>query len=169
MSYQTLTVDVADRLAVITIGRPQVRNALSRQVLADLRAALGLPETNLSVLPGAGGSQRLARLVGTGRAIELILTGRSLDAEAHSIGLVTSVVPQPELLDAARGIAAKILAKDPLAVRLAKLVIRAGMDADQRTGQVVERLAQALLYTTADKREGAAAFLDKRAPAFQGR
>ena len=65
--------------------------------------------------------------------------------------------------------AGQILAKGPLAVRLAKLVIRAGMDADQRTGLVVERLAQALLYTTEDKREGAAAFLDKRAPAFEGR
>ena len=258
MTYQTLTVEVNDRLAVVTISRPEVRNALSRQVLADLRAALatlradaqvgvvaitgaekafvagadiaqlqgytlhtgldaemqrlfdeieafekptiaavngfalgggcelamscdirialdsarfGLPETNLSVLPGAGGTQRLARLIGTGRAIELILTGRFVDAaEAREIGLVTSVVvPPAELFDTVRTVADRILAKGPLAVRLAKLVVRAGMDADQRTGLVVERLAQALLYTTDDKREGAAAFLEKRAAAFRGR
>ena len=254
----TVTVDIGDRLAVVTINRPDVRNALSRQVLADLRAAFaslrtddnvgvvavtgsgdaafvagadiaqlrgytlhtgldaemqrlfdeieayekptiaavngfalgggcelamacdiriaadtarfGLPETNLSVLPGAGGTQRLARLVGTGRAIELILTGRFVGAaEARDIGLVTSVVPRADLLDEARAVAGRILAKGPLAVRLAKLVVRAGMDTDLRTGLVVERLAQALLYTTDDKREGATAFLDKRPPAFQGR
>jgi enoyl-CoA hydratase/carnithine racemase len=254
----TVTVDIRDRLAVVTINRPDVRNALSRQVLADLRATLaalraddevgvvavtgagdaafvagadisqlrgytlhtgldaemqrlfdeieayekptiaavngfalgggcelamacdiriaadtarfGLPETNLSVLPGAGGTQRLARLVGTGRAIELILTGRFIRAtEAREIGLVTSIVPQPKLLDEVRTVADRILAKGPLAVRLAKLVVRTGMDADLRTGLVVERLAQSLLYTTDDKREGASAFLDKRPPAFQGR
>jgi enoyl-CoA hydratase/carnithine racemase len=258
MSYETLTVEVTDRLAVVTINRPDVRNALSRQVLADLRAVLavlrdddevgavaftgagdkafvagadisqlqeytlhtglegeiqrvfdeieafdkptiaavngfalgggcelamscdiriaadtarfGLPETNLAVLPGAGGTQRLARLVGTGRAIEMILTGRLVDAaEAREIGLVTSVVLQHELLAAVRDLADRILAKGPLAVRLAKLVIRAGMDTDQRTGLVVERLAQALLYTTGDKHEGASAFLEKRPAAFQGK
>ena len=137
--------------------------------IATENARFGLPETNLSVLPGAGGTQRLARLVGTGRAIELILTGRFLDAaEARATGLVTAVVPAPELLAEVRAIADRILAKGPLAVRLAKLVVRAGMDADQRTGLIVERLAQALLYTTDDKREGAAAFLDKRPPSFQG-
>lgn len=138
------------------------------RIAADV-ARFGLPETALSVLPGAGGTQRLARLVGTGRAVEMILTGRMLDAqEALTAGLVTAVVPAVDLLAAARSTAATILAKGPLAVRLAKLVVRAGMDTDQHTGQVVERLAQALLYTTADKREGAEAFLAKRSPAFEG-
>jgi enoyl-CoA hydratase/carnithine racemase len=122
------------------------------------------------VLPDAGGTQRLSRLVGVGRAIELILTGRLVDAdEACAIGLVTSVVPAADVLDEARRVAAQILAKGPLAVRLAKLVVRSGMDADQRTGQVVERLAQALLYASDDKREGAEAFLAKRPAAFGGR
>ena len=257
MSHETLAVEVDDRLAVVTVDRPEVRNALSRQVLAELRdvltvlrerddvglvaftgagekafvagadigqlqtydlhtgldaalqrafdeieafpkptvaavngfalgggcelamacdiriasenARFGLPETTLSVLPGAGGTQRLARLVGTGRAIEMILTGRFVDAaEAHAIGLVTAVVPADALAGELRRLADQILAKGPLAVRLAKLVVRAGMDADQRTGQVVEQLAQALLYTTADKAEGASAFLEKRRPAFKG-
>ena len=96
------------------------------RIAADT-ARFGLPETNLSVLPAAGGTQRLARLVGTGRAIEMILTGRLVDAaEAERIGLVTSVVPGSELLSKAREVADQIRAKGPLAVRLAKLVIRPG-------------------------------------------
>jgi enoyl-CoA hydratase/carnithine racemase len=150
-------------------GGCELAMACDIRIAADT-ARFGLPETNLAVLPGAGGTQRLARLVGTGRAIEMILTGRLVDAaEAREIGLVTSVVPQHELLAAVRDLADRILAKGPLAVRLAKLVIRAGMDTDQRTGLVVERLAQALLYTTGDKHEGATAFLEKRPAAFQGR
>ena len=138
--------------------------------IASETARFGLPETALSVLPGAGGTQRLARLVGTGRAIELILTGRMVDAdEALRIGLVTQVAPAEQLLQTAREVAATIAARGPLATRLAKLVIRAGMDADQRTGQVVERLAQAVLYESDDKREGTDAFLSKRPAAFHGR
>jgi len=255
--YEHILVDVADGVAVVTINRPEVRNAVNAGVQQDLRAALdalrddpevgavvftgagdrafvagadigqlrdytlhtalasvlqqlydeieafakptiaaingfalgggcelalacdiriaadsarlGLPETTLSVLPGAGGTQRLARLVGVGRAIELILTGRLVDAgEALQIGLVTTVVPQEDLLATSRRTAQTILAKGPLAVRLAKLVIRTGLDADQRTGLAVERLAQALLYTTDDKREGAEAFLAKRPASFTG-
>lgn len=138
--------------------------------IASETARFGLPETALSVLPGAGGTQRLGRLVGTGRAIELVLTGRMVDAaEALRIGLVTTVTPADELLTTARDVAATILARGPLATRLAKLVIRAGMDADQRTGQVVERLAQAVLYESDDKREGTEAFLGKRPARFSGR
>jgi enoyl-CoA hydratase/carnithine racemase len=122
------------------------------------------------VLPAAGRTQRLARLVGTGRAVELILTGRLITAdEAQRIGLVNSVVPGDDLLATAREIAGQITAKGPLAIRLATLVIRSGMDADQRTGLVVERRAQALLYTTEDKNEGTEAFLSKRPPQFKGR
>jgi enoyl-CoA hydratase/carnithine racemase len=149
-------------------GGCELAMACDIRVAAD-SARFALPETNLAVLPGAGGTQRLARLVGTGRAIELILTGRLADAqEALAIGLVTSVVPDDRLMEEVHRLTDQILAKGPLAVRLAKLVVRAGMDADQRTGQVVERLAQALLYTTDDKREGAEAFLGKRAPEFTG-
>ena len=149
-------------------GGCELAMACDIRIAADT-ARFGLPETNLAV-PGAGGTQRLARLVGTGRAIELILTGRFVDAaEAREIGLVTSVVPQQKLLAEVREVTDRILAKGPLAVRLAKLVIRSGMDADLRTGLVIEQLAQALLYTTDDKREGAAAFLEKRPATFQGR
>ncbi len=138
--------------------------------IASDTARFGLPETTLSVLPGAGGTQRLARLIGVGRALEMVLTGRAIRAdEALAAGLVTSVVPADQLLDRARSIAERVLSKGPVATRLAKLVVRAGMDADQSTGLLIERLAQTVLYTTQDKSEGASAFLDKRDPQWSGR
>lgn len=138
--------------------------------IATANARFGLPETTLSVLPGAGGTQRLARLVGVGRAIELILTGRLVGAdEARQIGLVTEVVDPADLDQTVRRTADQILSKGPLAIRLAKLIVRSGMDGGQHTGMVIERLAQSLLYTTDDKREGANAFLEKRSPAFTGK
>lgn len=141
----------------------------------DLRIAadgarLGLPEVGLGVLPSAGGTQRLSRLVGTGRALEMILTGRALTAEqAERYGLVTEVVPAADLLETAARTMRTILAKGPLAVRLAKMVIAPGHDTDQRTGLLLEKLAQTLLFTTDDKAEGTAAFLEKREPGFEGR
>jgi len=138
--------------------------------IASENARFGLPETALSIIPGAGGTQRLARLVGKGRALEMILTGRAVDAEeARAIGLVTKVVPQAGLMDAARETAGQILSKGPLAVRLARLAVQTGFETDQRTGLVVERLAQALLYASEDKREGTSAFIEKRKPDFKGR
>jgi enoyl-CoA hydratase/carnithine racemase len=138
--------------------------------IASENARFGLPETALSIIPGAGGTQRLARLVGKGRAMEMILTGRAVDAEeAWAIGLVTKVVPQAGLMDAARETAGQILSKGPLAVRLARLAVQTGFETDQRTGLVVERLAQALLYASEDKREGTSAFIEKRKPDFKGR
>ncbi len=138
--------------------------------LASENAKFGQPEVALSIIPGAGGTQRLARLIGKGRATEMILTGRTMDAdEALSIGLVSKVVPPEELMDAVRETADAILEKGPLAVRLAKLAVQTGFETDQRTGLVVERLAQALLFTTEDKEEGTSAFLEKREPDFKGR
>lgn len=137
--------------------------------IAAANARFGLPETNLGILPGAGGTQRLSRLVGLGRAQEMILTGRIIDAEeALRIGLVTSVVPSEELMDTAHATARTILAKGPLAVRLAKLVVRNGAETDQRTGLLLERLAQSLLYASDEKAEGASAFLEKRPARFRG-
>jgi enoyl-CoA hydratase/carnithine racemase len=258
MSYETILTDVRSQLGIITVNRPQARNALSKTVLREIRAALedfvgnddvgavvftgagdkafiagaditqlvdytlfdglssdmqrlydyiedyekptiaavngfalgggnelamacdiriaaeiarfGLPETNLGVLPGAGGTQRLTRLVGKGRAVELILTGRVFDAaEALRIGLVTDVVPDAGLMEAVQHTAGQILAKGPLAVRLGKLVIKNGAETDQRTGLLLERLAQSLLYSSEDKREGAEAFIEKRPAKFQGK
>lgn len=138
--------------------------------LAAEHARMGLPEAGLGVLPGAGGTQRLPRLVGRGRALEMILTGRMLSAEeAERAGLVSAVHASDELLPAARAMLTTVLAKGPLAIRLAKLLVRPGADVDQRTGLLLEQIAQTLLYTTQDKSEGAAAFLEKRPPRFDGR
>ena len=138
--------------------------------IASENARFGLPELALSIIPAAGGTQRLARLVGKGKAIEMILTGRAIDAtEARRIGLVTQVTGPSGLMDAARGTATEILKKGPLAVRLAKLAVLTGFETDQKTGLVVERLAQAILFDTHDKQEGTSAFLEKREPRFEGR
>jgi enoyl-CoA hydratase/carnithine racemase len=138
--------------------------------IASKNARFGLPELTLSIIPGAGGTQRLSRLVGKGRAIEMILTGQIIDAEeARRIGLVTQIADENEdLMDRVRATAAAILKKGPLAVRLAKLAIQTGLETDQKTGLVVERLAQAVLFDTEDKREGTSAFLEKREPHFRG-
>jgi enoyl-CoA hydratase len=138
--------------------------------LASENAKFGQPEVGLSIIPGAGGTQRLARLIGKGRATEMILTGRMMHAEESlRVGLVSKVVPPEELMNTVRQTADAILEKGPLAVRLAKLAIRTGFETDQRTGLVVERLAQAILFTTEDKEEGTSAFIEKREPDFKGK
>lgn len=137
--------------------------------VASENAKLGLPEVSLSIIPGAGGTQRLARLVSKGKATEMILTGTTIEAsEAERIGLISKVVDSGELMQAARDMAEAIISKGPLAVRLAKLAIQTGFETDQRTGLTIEKLAQAVLYTTEDKHEGTTAFLEKRKPDFRG-
>ncbi len=137
--------------------------------LASENARFGQPEVTLAILPGAGGTQRLARLIGKGRALEMVMTGRLMDAEeALATGLVSNVVPSEELMDAVKQTAGTILDKGPLAVRLAKVAVQAGYETDQRTGLLIERLAQAILFTSEDKREGTSAFLEKREPEFKG-
>lgn len=256
--YETILTSVEENVGTITINRPDVRNALSTQVLGDIRGALaefryddevgvvvftgagdrafaagadinelrertfldalaslmqavydeiedyekptiaavnglalgggcelamacdiriasenarfGQPEVNLSIIPGAGGTQRLARLVGKGKATEMILTGEIIGAEeAHRVGLVTRVISSDELVAAVRETARSIMSKGPLAIRLAKLAIRTGFETDLKTGLVIERLAQAVLLTSEDKREGTSAFLEKREPEFKGK
>ena len=253
-----LLIDVADRIAVLTIDRPEVRNALDRETVEELTAALaalerredvgavvvtgagdkvfvagadirqmrerrrddglaainssvfsvverlskptiaavnghalgggcelalacdlrvaadharfGQPEVGLGIIPAAGATQRLPRLVGLGRAKQLVLTGDPIDAAtALSWGLVTEVVPGAELLAAARRLAGRILARGPLAVRLAKLALNASARVDLDSGLLLETLAQAICFESEDKREGTTAFLEKRPPTFRGR
>lgn len=137
--------------------------------IASTRARFGFPETGLSVIPGAGGTQRLSRLVGQGHALDLILSGRFVTAdEAHAMGLASRVVSPDALLAEAVSVATSIGAKGPLATRLARIAVKSGLDADLATGLTIERLAQALLHETTDKQEGIAAMLEKRTPTFQG-
>jgi enoyl-CoA hydratase len=138
--------------------------------VAALHAKVGLPELNLGIIPGAGGTQRLSRIIGKGRAMELILTGEIITAErAEQIGLVSRAVPLEELLPVAKAYARKICAKGPLAARLAKAVVHHGTDIETGTALFLEKLAQTVLMGSEDKREGTLAFLEKRTPQFKGR
>ena len=138
--------------------------------IAAESAKIGFPELNLSIIPGAGGTQRLARLIGKGRAMDMILSGEIISAKkAEQIGLVSTVVPSEDLWETVLQKATKIMEKGPLSVRLAKLVINEGFDANMNTALILEKLAQTVLLSTEDKQEGANAFLEKRKPVFKGR
>lgn len=137
--------------------------------IASDNAKLGQPEVKLGILPGYGGSQRLARIVGKGRAMEICLTAEPISAEeAFRIGLVNRVVPAGQALAAAREIAGKILANGPLAVAYTMEAIHHGLDLPLEDGLVLEATLFGLCASTADMREGMAAFLEKRPARFQG-
>jgi len=259
MAYQLLTFDVADRIATITVNRPDKLNALNDAVMAELGAAIeeavgrddvggvlltgagrafvagadisemvdegalamkeraergqrtfrrfetsskptiaavngfalgggcelamachiriaseaakfGQPEVKLGIVPGYGGTQRLPRLVGKGRALQLLLTGEMIDAaEAFRIGLVNRVVPAAELIQAARTMLGTIIAQGPLAVAHCIEAVDRGLEMPLDDGIALEASYFGLLSASADKTEGMRAFLEKRAPAFTGR
>jgi enoyl-CoA hydratase len=259
MAYQLLTFDVADRIATITVNRPDKLNALNDALMSELGAAIeeaigrddvggvlltgagrafvagadisemvnegalamkaraergqrtfrrfetspkptvavvngfalgggcelamachiriaseaakfGQPEVKLGIVPGYGGTQRLPRLVGKGRALQLLLTGEMIDAaEAHRIGLVNRVVPAGELIQAARAMLASIIAQGPLAVALCIDAVDRGLEMPLEDATALEAAYFGALSASSDKVEGMRAFLEKRAPAFTGR
>jgi enoyl-CoA hydratase len=137
--------------------------------IASDTAKFGQPELGLGIIPGAGGTQRLPRLIGMGRAKYLILTGEIVDAkQALEIGLVSAVTPPGQLQIRARELAKKILRQGPLAARLAKVALNASARVDMDSGLLIETLAQALCYSSDDKLEGTTAFLEKRKAKFTG-
>ena len=136
---------------------------------ASDNAKLGLPEVGLGIMPGYGGTQRLTRLIGLGRAIELIATARMIDAaEAFRIGLVNAVVPPADLIPHCEKVAREILGRGPLAVRYAMEAAIRGAEAGIERGLELESAYFGLLSATGDMREGLTAFLEKRKPAFTG-
>jgi len=138
--------------------------------VASENALFGFPEVSLGILPGMGGTQRLPRLIGPAVAKELIFTGRRIDAgEAQRIGLVNRVVAQGEALNAAKELAAEISANGPIAVRHAKTAANRSLDVDLISGLEYEADQFALLFATADAKEGMGAFIEKRKPGFEGR
>ena len=138
--------------------------------LASEKAKLGLPEVTLGIIPGYGGTQRLPRVVGQGRALELILTGGMIPAsKALEIGLVNRVSPPESLLEEARTLAASIAKVGPVAVRKAKWLVYYGADVSFARGCEAEAATFGILCTSEDKAEGTTAFLEKRPAAFQGR
>lgn len=260
MPYQTLLLDIADRVATVTINRPDKLNALNAQAKAELRevmtslkndpavdvviitgagekafvagtdireltelngetgkefsakgqevfdlienlgkpviaaingyalgggcelalachlrvasenARFGQPEVNLGIIPGYGGTQRLAHLIGRGRAMEMILTGDQIDAqEAHRIGLVNKVVPAGELMTTARSLARTIASKGQIAIRMALKAVNMTQETTLSDGQQLEASLFGVCCGTEDFKEGTRAFLEKRKPAFRNR
>ena len=172
-------VDRLERMPVPTIaaingyaygGGLELALACTLRVASE-NAKMWLPETSLGILPGYGGTQRLARAVGAARALELILTSEKgiTAAEAHRIGLVNRVVPAGQALAGAREIAGKIAANGPVACRFAIEAVRCGLEMPLSEGLVLEATLFGLCATTDDMKEGMAAFLEKRPARFTGR
>ena len=138
--------------------------------IAAENAKFGQPEVKLGLLPGGGGTQRLPRLVGKGRALQLILTGETINAaEAHRIGLVSEVVPAPDLIPRAEAILNQIFANAPIAVNYSLEAVNKGLETSQAEGLALEASFFGLCAATEDKKEGTSAFLEKRAAQFQGK
>jgi len=139
-------------------------------IIASETARFGQPEVNLGIIPGSGGTQRLTRTVGKYRAMEMVLTGDFINAaEAHTLGLVAKVVPVEFLIEEAKGIAKKIAAKPPLAVKFAKEAVLKAFETSLGEGLEFERKSFYLLFASEDKREGMKAFIEKRKPEFKGK
>ena len=138
--------------------------------IATDKAKFGQPEVSLGITPGFGGTQRLARIVGKGRAKELLYTGDMIDAaEAYRIGLVNKVVAPEELMDAAKAMASKIMSRAPFAVQMCKAAVNEGLDTDLDTGIAYEAEVFGLCFATADQKEGMTAFVEKRKANFTGK
>ena len=138
--------------------------------IASEKAQLGLPEVTLGIIPGYGGTQRMARLLGKGKALELILTGDRIGAaEAERIGLVNKVVPAEQLLATAEEMARKMASRGPIAVRAAIEAVMRGSEMPFEEGQILEATLFGLLASTEDMKEGMGAFLEKRTANFQNK
>ncbi len=150
-------------------GGCELAMACAIRIAADT-AKLGQPEINLGIMPGYGGTQRLSRLAGRGRALELLLTGDQIGAaEAHRLGLVNRVVPAAQLMAEARALGAALAAKAPIAVKFILDAVNKGLQMTEGEGQVLEATLFGLVASTEDMREGTRAFLEKRKAEFKGR
>ena len=139
-------------------------------IYASENAVFGFPEVTLGIFPGFGGTQRLSRLVGKGKAKELIFTGKRITArEAFEMGLVNRVFPPASLMEETLKVAHQIAANGPVGVRLAKMAVNSGFDMDLAEACLLESYAFSLGFSTVDQREGMKAFLDKRKPSYSGR
>lgn len=139
-------------------------------IVAAESARFAAPEVRLGIIPGFGGTQRLARLVGKAKAKELIFSGETIDArEAFAIGLVNRILPDDALLTEAVALADRICSRGALSLRMAKEIIDAGYDMDLRNACLMERDAFALCFTTEDQKEGMGAFVEKRPARFKGK
>lgn len=165
-------IEQSKKVTIAAINGHAFGGGLELALACDIRivvshAKVGFPELNLGIIPGAGGTQRLSRLIGNGRAMDMILTGKIIDGiEAERIGVVNRVVENEQLYDEINNVARSILSKGTLAIQLAKMVIKKGADADLNTGLMLEKLAQTVAFASDEKKEGTKAFLEKRKPNY---
>ena len=168
-------IDKCPKVTVAAVNGLALGGGCELALACDLRVAaahakFGQPEVGLGIIPGAGATQRLPRIVGLGRAKHLVLTGDAIDAQtALEWGLVSAVVPADELMKQALALAERVLSRGPLAIRLAKIALNASARVDLDSGLLIETLAQAICFESADKQEGATAFLEKRPAKFTGK
>ncbi|WP_153731785.1 enoyl-CoA hydratase/isomerase family protein [Sporosarcina obsidiansis] len=138
--------------------------------IATKNAKFGFPELNLGIIPGAGGTKRLSRMVGKGRALDMILTGKFIDGEeAERIGLVSYIIERENIESTINEVTGHVLKKGPVAIQLVKQAIHKGYDIDSGAALWIEKLSQAVAFGTEDKKEGTLAFLEKRQAQFQNR
>jgi enoyl-CoA hydratase len=138
--------------------------------IASEKAKFGQPEVTLGITPGFAGTQRLARLVGKGRAKELLFTGEVINAaEAYRLGLVNKVAAPEELMNVAKAMAQKIMANAPVAVQLCKAAVNEGLDIDLESGTAYEAEVFGLCFATSDQKEGMTAFVERRKASFTGK
>lgn len=150
-------------------GGMELALACDFRIAAD-EAVMGLTETGLAIIPGAGGTQRLPRLIGEAKALELILTAKRLTAdEALDYGILTQKAPADQLAETTEAFVASLLANGPIAIQQAKFAIKQGMNADLQTGLAIERKAYEMTLPTEDRVEALTAFAEKRKPVFKGR
>jgi enoyl-CoA hydratase len=170
-----LQVETLPQPVIAAISGPAVGGGCEIALACDLRiaaenAVFGLPEIKIGVMPGGGGTQRLPRLVGMGRAKEMIYLGDSIDAaEAYRIGLVNRVVPPEKLMEESRAMASKLATRPPLALKMCKRVVNDGMTMDARSALAYESRCFEILFSTEDQKEGMGAFSEKRKPVFRGK
>ncbi len=170
-------VDPVSRLSqpvIIALSGDVLGAGLELALACDVRIAadrsrFGLPQIQSSMIPTEGGTQRLPRLVGKGKALEMLLTGEMIDSiEAHRLGLVSKVVPADQLNDVSMDTAKEMALKAPLALQYIKEAVNAGMDVTLEQGLRMEADLYLLLHTTADREKGIRAFRDKKVPVFEG-
>jgi len=167
------TIERCSKPVIAAVNGYALGGGCELSMACDLRVAsenarFGQPEVNIGIIPGWGGTQRLPRLIGKGRALEMILTGEMIDAqEAWRIGLVNKVFPQNELMEQTRALAAKIAKRSLVVTRLSKEAIHHGMELDLARAQELEADLFGLCFSTHDQKEGMGAFLEKRSPQFK--
>jgi enoyl-CoA hydratase/carnithine racemase len=164
-----------DRPVIIAINGDALGQGLEMALACDIRIAaetsrFGLPQIHTGLIPWNGGTQRLTRLVGRGKALEMILTGETIDArEAYRVGLVNKVVPSKELMPTVMGMAREMASKGSIALRYTKEAVYQGMDLTLEQGLRLEADLYLLIHTTKDRTEGIKAFREKRVPRFEGK